>query len=83
MLSTICVGGFSLKEALNLCIKETVEDEVMSFFTFYGIKKKTLAHFSKQNFVLLFKVSFILIAYIYIYIYIYIYNILQICIKCK
>jgi len=44
------VGGFSLKEALNLCIKETVEDEVMSFFTFYGNKKETIHSFFKTKF---------------------------------
>ncbi|XP_039302869.1 uncharacterized protein LOC105207097 isoform X2 [Solenopsis invicta] len=43
------IGGFSLKEALNLCLKETVEDEVMSSFTFYGNKEEGIYSFFKTK----------------------------------
>ncbi|XP_029664666.1 uncharacterized protein LOC115236390 [Formica exsecta] len=47
------VGGFSLKEALNL--KKQLKTKLCLFLLFMAIKKKKLTHFSKQNFVLLFK----------------------------
>lgn len=43
------IGGFSLKEALNLCFKEIVKDEVMSSFTFYGNKEEGINSFFKTK----------------------------------
>ena len=34
------IGGFNLKEAVNLCLKETLKDTVTPSFTWWGREKR-------------------------------------------